>query len=95
MKNTIFGFYKTKHFIKRQAERNICDDILKLAVINLNNNTEKTTVIISKKLLNKINYNVKNDIFIVIKECALITCFYQNLNNYINVDKETSFKIIT
>lgn len=94
METQISGYYKTDHFLFRQWERDVPDELLK-AVLPVKVSTEKKLFVISKKVIRK--YFKKNTTELLIKSDGktLITCFYCNFQDYFfNAQKKENYYFI-
>ncbi len=83
MKRKIFGFRKTDHFLYRQWDRKISDELL-LEFLNQNLLVlikEKCCVIVSREIVKK-HTKLNKELFVIIKGNLLITCFLEDLSLY-------------
>ncbi len=84
-RNKLIGkFRKTEHFIYRQWDRKITDKVLLKVLKNIKTTNKNTMLIISRKLLNGIH----KELFIKINNNILITCFYEEFQNYKTIKKQ-------
>ena len=81
METHICGYYKTDHFIYRQWDRSVNDEILKVVLPNVVF-SDKQVVVVSRKLLKKYSRNCKCDLLIKICGNTLVTCFYCDFSDY-------------
>ena len=80
MKNNRIGrFRKTDHFIYRQWDRGINDNILKPILKSIKNLNPSTLYIISRKALRKLNIKSNGALFIKADNEILVTCYYGNM----------------
>lgn len=94
MRSYIAGFCKTEHFTYRQWDRKINDTILVEVLKNIEPNKRNTLLIVSRKLLKKINIKVNKELFIKIDNKTLITCFYCEIQEYCAKNREQNYIII-
>lgn len=92
--NFIGDFYKTEHFLKRQWDRNINDKLLAEILKNVGTNNTNLLLIVSRKVLKKINKNLKQELFIKMDKKTLITCFYCEFQLYSSSNREQNYVII-
>lgn len=94
MKNSIGEFRKTDHFIFRQWDRSINDKLLTIILKKIPSNKKKTLLIISKRVLKKINKKINKELFIKVDGNVLITCFYCDISDYSNKNAKQEYLII-
>jgi hypothetical protein len=82
MRNSIEGFFKSEHFNYRQWDRQISDHLLTKILKNIETKNGNTLLIVSRKVLKKINKNIKEELFIKVDHKTLITCFYCSFQEY-------------
>lgn len=95
MGNNIAGFCKTEHFAYRQWDRTIKDSVLRSILKNVDTNKTNTLLIVSRKVLKKVNIQVNKELFIKIDNNTLITCFYCELQEYYTRNREQNYLIIS
>lgn len=76
MKNLI----KTEHFLFRQWDRSIPEDILEFVATRMKRTNRKLIVIISRKILRKYNCRSDKELFLVVENGVLITGYFEDLN---------------
>ncbi len=94
MNRRINSFYKTKHFLLRQWERNIHDEILYYTLSSKWYFNKKTILIISKKILKKYGLNTNQELFLVVKKKILITCYYSEIKKFVVAQKQIKIDTI-
>lgn len=95
MNNRIVGFCKSDHFILRQWDRCINDRLLAQILKNVEPNKDNTLLIISRKVLKKINIKVNKELFVKVDKKTLITCFYCDFQEYCAKNREQNYLIIS
>ena len=95
MRNYIAGFCKSEHFVYRQWDRKINDKVLRHVLKNVEPNKVNTLLIVSRKVLKKVNIKVNKELFIKIDNKTLITCFYCELQEYYTRHREQNYVIIS
>lgn len=95
MRNCIAGFCKSDHFTYRQWDSTINDKVLTHVLKNVETNQCNTLLIISRKVLRKVNVKVNKELFIKIDNNILITCFYCELQEYYARNREQDYLIIS
>ncbi len=95
MRNYIAGFFKTEHFTYRQWDRKVNDIVLSSVLKNVDTNKSNTLIIVSRKVLKKINIKVNKELFIKIDNNILITCFYCELQEYYAKNRKQNYLIIS
>lgn len=91
----IGAFFKTEHFLKRQWERKIPDKILTVALQEVMPIDDKLYVIISRDFLPSIAKKGQ-ELFVIIKNRALITCFFESISAFREKKKnECNYLIIS
>lgn len=94
MKTSINNFYKTEHFLLRQWERKISDQCLKLVLEKVKQTNQNTLIIVSRKVLRKLNVNMNQELFVKVDDNTLITCFYCDFKNYNPQKRNQEYLII-
>lgn len=94
MKNRIEGFCKSDHFSYRQWDRKISDNLLSQILKDIETNNCNTLLIVSRKVLKKINKNINEELFIKIDNKTLITCFYCQFQEYLVTKRIQQYIII-
>ena len=94
MRNSIEGFFKSEHFNYRQWDRQISDHLLTKILKNIETKNGNTLLIVSRKVLKKINKNIKEELFIKIDHKTLITCFYCSFQEYKATIRKQNYIII-
>ena len=94
MNRIIGNFKKTDHFIYRQWDRNVPDKLLMKILNKIDVNKKKTMIIVSRKIIMKIDLKVKKELFIKLDKSTLITCFYSDIQSYIGTKREQNYLII-
>jgi hypothetical protein len=91
-------FYKTEHFLYRQWDRGISDDLLNSALESITNcDDEKNILIVGNSTLRKKERGIKpnTNLVIVFKKKALITLFFvKDLYEYLSTISKKSKIII-
>ena len=82
MENRISGFQKTNHFLYRQWDRGVTDKLLNDVLDEISPTRKNILLVVSKNYLKRKGVNSKCELFIKIKKCKLITCFYCDFNCY-------------
>lgn len=77
------GFKKTNHFVERQIERNVSDQVIRYCLDLKQFPKKKTTIIISRKVLKKIGIKTNQELFVIIRNRVLITTFYRDISEFI------------
>ncbi|MCL5129349.1 MULTISPECIES: hypothetical protein [unclassified Algibacter] len=95
MRNYIVGFRKTDHFNHRQWDRTVNDKVISQLLKNVGTNKSNTLLIISRRVLKKINIKVNKELFIKIDNNTLITCFYCEFQEYYAGNREQNYLIIS
>lgn len=88
MEAQISGYFKTEHFLYRQWDRGIPDDLLK-AVLPTEVSLQKQLFVVSRKLLRKYSKNYKTELLIKTDGKTLVTCFYCDFQDYFFNAKKT------
>ncbi len=94
MRNCIAGFFKSEHFTFRQWDRTINDKVLSSILKNVDTNRSNTLLIVSRKVLKKINIKANKELFIKVDNNILITCFYCKFHEYYPKNREQNYLII-
>ena len=81
MEVSILGYHKTEHFLFRQWERGVSDDLLK-AVLPIKITSEKQLLIVSRNIIRKYSKSCKTELLIKTDGNTLVTCFYCNFQEY-------------
>jgi hypothetical protein len=81
MEARISGYFKTEHFLYRQWDRGVTDDLLK-AVLPSEVSLEKQLFVVSRKITKKYLKNCKTELLIKTDGKTLITCFYCDFQDY-------------
>lgn len=74
-------FYKTEHFLLRQWERKISDEILLFALKTIPCSKERTYIIVSRKITSK-KLGVNCELFILKDGKNLVTCFLTKIETF-------------
>ena len=92
MKANILNFHKTEHFLFRQWDRDIDDNILLKSLQSLESNPKgKNLIIVGADIINRwvketeVDEKYKSqrtNLFIIIDNHTLITCFRERLSHY-------------
>jgi len=92
MKATILNFHKTEHFLFRQWDRDIDDNLLLKSLNSLESKPKgKNLIIVGAEIINQWVKNAEVDekykslrinLFIVIHDHTLITCFRERFSHY-------------
>lgn len=82
MNNRILNFNKTDHFLYRQWDRGIPDEVLSEILRLCPKNKSNIMVIVPRKALRRLGLKKKKELFIKLDKNILITCFYCALQNY-------------
>lgn len=94
MEAQIAGYFKTDHFLFRQWERDVPDDLLK-SILPPNVSSNKQLLVISKKLVRKYLKKSNSELLIKTDGKILITCFYCNFQDYFfNAQKKENYYFI-
>lgn len=94
MEAQISGYFKTDHFLFRQWERDVPDDLLK-AVLPSKVSSEKYLFVISKKVIRKYFKKCNTELLIKTDGKILITCFYCDFQDYFfNAQKKENYYFI-
>lgn len=93
MEKIICGFKKSDHFMYRQWDRGIPDELLRKVLPSLEH-SEKVLCIISKRALQNIDKEIDRELFIKINGKILITCFFEDFQVYRGVKKSQNYLII-
>ncbi|AEH01989.1 hypothetical protein [Lacinutrix sp. 5H-3-7-4] len=94
MRHFVAGFLKSEHFTYRQWDRTINDKALRSILKNVDTNRSNTLLIVSRKVLKKINIKINKELFIKIDNNTLITCFYCEFQEYCANNREQNYLII-
>ncbi|WP_303435568.1 hypothetical protein [Tenacibaculum sp. 1_MG-2023] len=94
MRNSIEGFSKSDHFRYRQWDRQISDNLLSKILKDIETNNCNTLLIVSRKVLKKINKNINEELFIKVDNKTLITCFYCQFQEYMANKRVQKYLII-
>lgn len=94
MKNNIAGFNKSDHFKYRQWDRQISDSLLSKILKNIDLNNCNTLLIVSRKVLKKVNKNINKELFIKVDNKTLITCFYCQFHEYLTTKRVQKYLIV-
>lgn len=95
MRDHIAGFFKSEHFTYRQWDREISDNVLSHVLKNIEITNCNTLLIVSRKVLKKINIKINKELFIKVDNNTLITCFYCELQEYYAKNREQNYLIIS
>jgi hypothetical protein len=85
MKCRIGIFRKTEHFMLRQWERKIDDTMVESVLLQLKQaelSSQKNMVVVSRTFLKRRGFHSTAELFIVIDQHVLITCFHSNFQEY-------------
>ncbi len=86
-------FIKTEHFLLRQWERKVPDEVLASALKDVNPTDERRYVNISRKITSSFSLKPE-ELFVLINKRALITCFFENLSTFRNQKTDVSEYLI-
>jgi len=84
MNSTVAGYIKTEHFMFRQWQRKIDDNLVETALNHLNSKKEQFLFVISRKIVKELS-GTDRELFIMVKGRILVTCFYGDFKGYIKV----------
>lgn len=74
----IGSFFKTEHFLKRQWERKVPNEMLSCVLKEIKSINKKRYIIISRNIVSAF-CQMKEELFIVTDGTTLVTCFYESL----------------
>jgi hypothetical protein len=94
MNSKIAGYTKTEHFMLRQWERKVSDQILFSALNRLNKTEGDFVLIVSRKIVQTICKTNAKELFVLINGKTLITCFYGELSCLMLCRKNRNYKLI-
>jgi len=95
MSNCVEGFFKSEHFTYRQWDRRINDKVLAHILKNVEHNKCNTLLIVSRRVLKKMNIRENKELFIKVDNKTLITCFYCELQEYYVANRKQNYLIIS
>ena len=75
MNNKIAGYIKTEHFMLRQWERKIEDQVLKKVLNRVNGKKGEYLLVVSREIMRSVGGKDK-ELFIMLRGKVLVTCFY-------------------
>lgn len=94
MEKTIAGYTKTDHFLLRQWQRKVPDDLLFKVLNALNEENGNFLLIVSRSFIKKSSKQKTTELFVKIKGKVLVTCFYGNLNEIMKPTNNDNYKLI-
>ena len=86
-------FNKTEHFIYRQWDRCISDELLNSILENIDC-SRNTLLIVSREVLKQNNLRIQKELFIKIDNTTLITCFFSEIQEYKVSNRNQNYQII-
>ena len=95
MCNKVCDFYKTEHFLYRQWDRGISDNVLEDILSKVKLCTCEQIVIVSRVYLRNKTNKKSLDLFIVLNGKSLITCYYCDFQEFINSRKREVYILIS
>lgn len=91
----IGNFYKTEHFLLRQWERKVSDEILELSLAGLKCEITNLIIIVSRKII-KNHQDVNAELFILVDKKSLKTCFFEKIEIFQSRNNKISnYKIVS
>lgn len=94
MEAKICGYFKTEHFLYRQWDRGVPDELLK-AILPEDVSLQKQLFVVSRKIMKKYLKNCKMELLIKTNGKILITCFYCDFQDYFfNARKNENYYFI-
>ena len=94
METNIAGYHKTEHFLLRQWERNVNDNILLLALNRVERSNKNFLLIISRDFIKRYCKEDTPELFIKIKGRQLVTCYYAELASQMRENNNESYCLI-
>lgn len=91
---SIYGFKKTEHFLLRQWERKIDDELL-LNLLQKIPPREDGLFVFSRQYFRRNSlFQTEVELFIKVKGSILITCFFNSVTEYVFTKKRECFKVV-
>ena len=87
-------YLKTKHFIYRQKERNVKEELLLFVFNKIENPMGKKLLVISRKIVRKYYSENKEELFLKVDGNVLITCFFGDFQGHMFSKKKETYYII-
>lgn len=94
MNSKIAGYSKTEHFMLRQWQRNVSDDILFTSLNKLDSHKGNFLLVVSRDFVKRKSNLKTQELFVLVKGKTLITCFFGELKNLLASKKKLNYKII-
>jgi len=94
MDSKIAGYTKTEHFMLRQWERKVSDQILYSVLNKLDTAEGDFVLVVSRKIVQTICKTKTKELFVLINGKTLITCFYGELSSLMLCRKKRNYKLI-
>jgi hypothetical protein len=94
MNSKIAGYTKTEHFMLRQWERKVCDEILFKVLNKLDSSKGDFVLVVSRKIIQSICKTKTKELFILINGKTLITCFFGELSSLMLCRKKRNYKLL-
>lgn len=94
METKIAGYTKTDHFLLRQWQRKVPEELLFKALSALNEENGNFLLIVSRSFIKKSSKLKTTELFVKIKGKVLVTCFYGNINDIMKSTNNDNYKLI-
>ena len=94
METKIAGYTKTDHFLLRQWQRKVPEELLFKALNALNEENGNFLLIVSRSFIKKSSKQNTTELFVKIKGKVLVTCFYGNINDIMKSTNNDNYKLI-
>lgn len=91
---TKWNYIKTKHFVLRQGERNVKEDLLSHIFSKIEKPKGSMLLVVSRKIVRKFQPKMRQELFIKIDGSVLITCFFEEFQDYLRAKKREQYLIV-
>ena len=95
MNKKVAGYSKTEHFLLRQWERKVSDYLLLLALNRLKKTGKKFFMVVPRNFIKKYLNEETLELFVLIKNGKLITCFYNTIASQMKKDNRNEYIIVS
>jgi len=94
METIVAGYTKTDHFLLRQWERKIPDEVIKAILDRIGKIHHSTLIIISRNFLKKYWKCFTEELFLIVDRRTLITCYFGKITMYSKKKRNQNLIII-
>lgn len=95
MNKQILNYRKTEHFLYRQWDRGISDDILSKLLVFCPKDKPNLLVVVSREAIHQLGIKRREELFIKLDKNLLITCYFGAFQEYLfSTRQEQDYLII-